>query len=60
MCEWGAILDEREAEVVEGGGKALCATGAVDVDALLDITVAAVVVFEVKHSDRPRNELRYC
>ena len=51
MCECGAILDEREAEVVEGGGNALCATGAVDVDALLDMTVAAVVVFNVKHSD---------
>lgn len=38
MCEWGAMRDEREADAVEGGGSALCATGAEDVDALkLDI-----------------------
>jgi hypothetical protein len=31
MCEWGAIREERPAEGAEGGGMALCATGA-DVD----------------------------
>lgn len=33
MCECGAIRDARAADVVEGGGSALCATGAEDVDA---------------------------
>lgn len=28
MCEWGAMRDERVAEVVGGGGTALWATGA--------------------------------
>jgi hypothetical protein len=37
MCECGAILDERDADVVEGGGRALCATGAEDVEALPDM-----------------------
>ena len=37
MCEWGAIRDERAAEVVEGGGSALCATGVFEVEALVDI-----------------------
>ena len=33
ICECGAIRDARAAEVVDGGGNALCATGADDVDA---------------------------
>ena len=37
MCEWGAMRDERDAEVVAGGGTALCGTGPEDVEALLDI-----------------------
>lgn len=40
MCECGAIREEREADAVDGGGKALCATGAEDVEALPDIVVA--------------------
>lgn len=36
MCECGAMREERDADVVEGGGSALCATGAEEVEA--DIT----------------------
>ena len=39
MCECGAIRDERDAEVVDGGGRALCATGVDDVDGLPDIVI---------------------
>ena len=37
MWECGAIRDERDADVVDGGGKALCATGVEEVDGLPDI-----------------------
>ena len=37
ICEWGAIRDERWADVLDGGGRALCATGADEDDALADM-----------------------
>ena len=43
MCECGAIREEREADAVDGGGKALCATGAEDVEALPDVNIVVAV-----------------
>ena len=41
MCEWGAMRDERDAEVVAGGGTALRGTGPEDVEAMLLRNAAA-------------------
>lgn len=35
MCECGAILDERAEDDADGGGSALCGTGADEFEAIL-------------------------
>lgn len=43
MCEWVAIRDERAADAVDGGGSALWATGAEDVEAMVPVRVQVTV-----------------
>lgn len=42
ICECGAIREERAADAVDGGGKALCATGAEDVEAMVSVGVQVI------------------
>lgn len=42
ICECGAIRDDRAADVVDGGGRALCATGVED-EALKVVDIVFVV-----------------
>ena len=51
MCECGAMREERDAEVVEGGGMALWATGVdeePDVEAFMTLDMAACVFCRFK------------
>lgn len=43
------MRDERAADVVEGGGRALCATGVEDVDGLPDMVVVKFFVVVVRN-----------